>query len=502
MPRVGEPLIFDQGRPGRRATTFPKPQVPVKEMDELIPKAHRREKPLPLPEVSELQIVRHYTRLSQLNFSVDTHFYPLGSCTMKYNPKRNDRYSTLDAFLSAHPYQPEALSQGIFEILHTLERSLSEICGVNRFSLQPTAGAQSEFTGLMMVRAYHEERGEHKTIILVPDSSHGTNPASAALMGYQVQTVKSNKEGLIDLNDLKKHLTPQVACLMLTNPSTLGLFEKNILDVARWVHEIGGLLYYDGANLNPLLGRTRPGDMGFDIVHLNLHKTFSTPHGGGGPGAGPIGVQKHLVDYLPSPLIGKKDTTFFFEPVHTKSVGQVRAFYGNVNILIKAYIYIRTLGEEGLRRVGTASVLNANYLLKKLSKFFQVPFNSHCMHEFVLSVLKKNPNGIRTLDIGKRLLDFGIHAPTTYFPLNVKEALMIEPTETESKETLDLFVQAMKQIAEEAQHDPEKLKGAPWRCPVSRPDEVRAARTPKLTWKGKEDKEASCCKKESPLTVS
>ncbi|MBI2870926.1 MAG: aminomethyl-transferring glycine dehydrogenase subunit GcvPB [Candidatus Omnitrophica bacterium] len=476
-----EPTLAELSRPKKRAVKFPRAAC-AKDSQPLIPAQYLRKTRPRLPELSELDVVRHFTRLSKLNFSIDTHFYPLGSCTMKYNPKRNDTLSTLQPFLWAHPAQPEELSQGILEILYELEQALVEICGVRRFSLQPAAGAQAEFTGLMIVRAWHRDHGNDKKIVLVPDTSHGTNPASAALVGYQVQTVKSDERGLVDLGDLESHLGPRVACLMLTNPNTLGRFEVHIQKIAKMIHMVGGLLYYDGANLNPLLGTARPGDMGFDIVHLNLHKTFSTPHGGGGPGAGPIGVADRLVPYLPAPLIGRDGGCYFLEPAHPKSIGRVHAFYGNANILIKAFIYIKTLGAEGLKRVGEASVLNANYLLTRLEKIFHVPYPGRCMHEFVVSTLKENPHGIRTLDVAKRLLDFGFHSPTIYFPINVKEAMMIEPTETESRETLDHFVETLETIADEARHHPERLRQSPHTLAVSRPDEVAAARTPKLVW--------------------
>ncbi len=481
------PLIFEIGSPGRKGYSLPALEVPRKEITSLIP-AHllRRAQP-ELPEVSELDIVRHYISLSKKNFSVDANFYPLGSCTMKYNPKVNEDAVKRPGFLNLHPYQSEETAQGVLEILYDLEKILCEIVGVDQFCLQPAAGAQGEFTGLLMMHAYHKDQGNVRKKILVPDSSHGTNPASAALCGYEVVQVKSNERGRVDLNSLRSLIDREVAGIMLTNPNTLGLFEEEVLEIAKIVHDAGGLLYYDGANLNPLLGMARPGDAGFDIVHLNTHKTFSTPHGGGGPGAGPVGVKKFLSKYLPTPRIVKEKDSFIIKDDFPKSVGKLNAFYGNVGVLLRAYAYIRSLGKEGLLRAGQHAILNANYLLKSLESHYDVAYPGMCMHEFVLSASRQKEKGVRALDIAKRLIDFGIHPPTIYFPLIVPEAMMIEPTETESRQTLDHFVEVMKQIAKEAEEHPEEFHNAPVSAPVHRLDEVWAARNPVLKWEKKKN---------------
>jgi len=479
------PLIFEIGSPGRKGYALPKPDVPHKEVSSLIPRHLLRRTPAELPEISELDVVRHYVALSKKNFSVDGNFYPLGSCTMKYNPKVNEDIVKQPRYLNLHPYQKEETVQGLLEVLYDLEKILCEIVGVDEFSLQPAAGAQGEFTGLLMMHAYHRERGHPRKKILVPDSSHGTNPASGALCGYQVVQVKSNTRGRVDLKDLERLLDHDVAGMMLTNPNTLGLFEDEVKAIASLIHKEGGLLYYDGANLNPLLGMARPGDMGFDIVHINTHKTFSTPHGGGGPGAGPVGVKKFLAKYLPTPRFVQEKGRVRIQNNFPESVGKLNAFYGNVGILLRAYIYIRALGKEGLLRSGQHAILNANYLLKSLEGDYRVAYPEMCMHEFVLSASKQKEAGVRALDIAKRLIDFGIHPPTVYFPLIVPEAMMIEPTESESRQTLDYFIEVMKQIAEEAKTDAKRFHNAPVSSPLQRLDEVQAARFPIVRWEKK-----------------
>ena len=403
---------------------------------------------------------------------------------MKYNPKINEDMARLDGFAKVHPYQPAESVQGCLELLYSMDRMLAEITGMERVSLQPAAGAHGEMAGLMIIKAYHENRGDAKRRkIIVPDSAHGTNPASAAVAGFDVIEVKSNNRGCVDIDALKQVMSDEVAGLMLTNPNTLGLFEENIVEIAKIVHDAGGLLYYDGANANAIVGMCRPGDMGFDVVHLNLHKTFSTPHGGGGPGSGPVGVKKELVPFLPVPVVEHGADGCYLDYDRPLSIGRIRSFYGNFGVVVRAYAYIMILGAEGLRKVSEAAVLNANYVMSKLKKYYLLPHDRTCMHEFVLSGEKQKSLGVSTLDIAKRLLDFGFHPPTVYFPLIVKEAIMIEPTETESRETLDEFVDAMIQIAREAETDPEKVKGAPYDTVVSRMDETRAARNPILRWK-------------------
>ncbi|ABY91547.1 aminomethyl-transferring glycine dehydrogenase subunit GcvPB [Thermoanaerobacter sp. X514] len=476
-------LIFELSKKGRKAYTLPKLDIEEKPLEDILPQQMMRKEEIELPEVSEVDIIRHYTLLSNKNYGVDTGFYPLGSCTMKYNPKINEDMASLIGFTALHPYQPVETVQGALKLMYELENMLSEITGMDKFSLQPAAGAHGELTGLMIIKAYHEHRNDKKRKkIIVPDSAHGTNPASAAVAGFDVIEIKSNKEGAIDLEALKAVLNEEVAGLMLTNPSTLGLFEENIVEIARLVHEAGGLLYYDGANLNAIMGITRPGDMGFDVVHLNLHKTFSTPHGGGGPGSGPVGVKKELADFLPVPVIEFKDGIYSLNYDRPLSIGKVRSFYGNFNVLIKAYSYILTMGAEGLKRASEMAVLNANYLKEKLKNHYKVAIDKVCMHEFVLAGLLEKVNDITTLDVAKRLIDYGFHPPTIYFPLIVDSAIMVEPTETESKETLDAFIEAMIKIAEEAKENPQLLKEAPHNTPVRRVDEVLAARNPVLKW--------------------
>lgn len=475
---------FEKSRTGRIGVTLSKEFLcdkdPLKETDSKF----FRTKELLFPEMSEPETVRHFVCLSKKNFSIDTHFYPLGSCTMKYNPKVNEWAAALDAFSGLHPLQDVSTAQGTLQIFYELEQYLKTMTGMDRFTLQPAAGAHGELTGMMLVHAYHTARNQSaRRKVLVPDSSHGTNPATAALVGYEVVELKSNARGRVDTAELKKHLNDETACLMLTNPNTLGLFEEDILEVTRLVHEKGALLYYDGANLNALLGVARPGDMGFDIVHLNLHKTFSTPHGGGGPGAGPVGVKEFLIPYLPAPLIEKKEDQYLFSREDADSVGKIKAFWGNAGMLVRAYTYIRSLGLSGIKKVSEDAILNANYLKEKLKTILPVAQDEPCMHEFVLTLKKAAEKGIHASDVGKRLLDYGIHAPTVHFPLVVPDAFMVEPTESETKDTLDHFIEVMKKIAREIEETPEVVKAAPHTLPVGRPDEVKAARKPILTYR-------------------
>lgn len=474
--------IFEKSTSGRKGYELPEYELPS--VDCGIPEhLVRKEKPL-LPEVSEVDVVRHYTELASKNYSVDKGFYPLGSCTMKYNPKINEDMAML--FTQLHPMQPRETIQGAIDLMGHLKEMLCEITGTDDMTLQPAAGAHGELTGLLVARAYFEDKGEldKRRKVLVPDSAHGTNPASAAMAGFEVVELKSGKDGCVNLEELKAHLDENVAVIMLTNPNTLGLFEKDILTIAKMAHEVGALLYYDGANLNAIMGRTRPGDMGFDIVHLNLHKTFSTPHGMGGPGSGPIGVKKHLAPYLPVPVIKKIGEKYDLDYNLPKSIGMVRSFYGNFTVMVKAYTYILTMGNKGLKHVSDMAVLNANYLRAKLSKIYKVAYDRICMHEFVIDneeFVKKT--GVKTLDIAKRLLDYGLHAPTVYFPLIVHEAVMIEPTETESKRTLDEFIDAMEKIYNEAIENPELVKKAPYKTPIRRLDDVNATKYPVFRYK-------------------
>ena len=478
-----ERVIFEISRPGRKGYSLPKLDIPESEIETVIPSDLLRKDEALLPEVSELDCVRHFTRLSQLNYCVDTNFYPLGSCTMKYNPRINEKVASLPQFTGLHPYQPETSVQGILEIMYETEQALCRICGMDAFTLQPAAGAHGELTGMLIVRAYHTAGGDPRKKVVVPDSSHGTNPASATLCGYEVVTIKSGPNDRVDIEALKAAMDKDAAVFMLTNPNTLGLFEKDIKEIAEIVHKSGALLYLDGANLNALAGIARPGDMGFDICHVNLHKTFSTPHGGGGPGSGPVGVKGHLSDYLPLPRVKQKRTKFTLDYDSKKSIGRVRAFYGNIGVVIRAYCYIRSLGAEGLRDAAAGAVLNANYLKAKLKGVYEAAVGEPCMHEFVLTGRDKRQYGVKTIDIAKRLLDYGFYAPTIYFPLIVEEAIMVEPTETESKETLDAFAEAMIKIAEEMRSDPSLLTSAPHTTPVRRLDDVLAAREPNLRWK-------------------
>ncbi|MGI6036611.1 MAG: aminomethyl-transferring glycine dehydrogenase subunit GcvPB [Limnochordia bacterium] len=480
------PLLFSMGSPGRRGYRLPDNDVPTKPVADLLPPEYLRESPPELPEVSELEVVRHFTQLSRLNHGVDVGFYPLGSCTMKYNPRINEDAAGLPGFALLHPYQPEETVQGALELMDRLCGYLGEIAGLPHVTLHPAAGAHGELVGLLLIKAYHKSRGDAKRReIIVPDAAHGTNPATAAMCGYDVVEVPSDERGGVDVERLRELLGPQTAGLMLTNPNTLGLFDENILEITQLVHEAGGLLYYDGANMNANLGISRPGDMGFDIVHFNLHKTFSTPHGGGGPGAGPIAVSDELAPFLPTPTIGVDGQgRYYFDYHRPQSIGPIKGFYGNFGVLVRAYTYIRMMGPEGLRQASEDAVLNANYLLHLLKDYYEVAYPRYCKHEFVLSAEKqRKERGVRTLDIAKRLLDFGYHAPTVYFPLIVDEAMMIEPTETETKETLDGFAQVMIQIAQEIEEEPEKVQGAPYTTYVGRLDETLAARQLNLRWK-------------------
>ncbi|QEH32661.1 putative glycine dehydrogenase (decarboxylating) subunit 2 [Aquisphaera giovannonii] len=475
------PLLFESSRPGRATAVLPASDVPARPIDELIPASQLASSAPPLPELSELDVVRHYTNLSASNMSIDSNFYPLGSCTMKYNPKRNERLAGLPGLGAQHPYQDDSTLQGLLAILHELQGCLAEIAGLHAVSLQPAAGAQGELTALLVAAAYFRDRGEKRTKVLIPDSAHGTNPASAHLAGFETITIKSNASGLVDLADLDRHLGDDAAVFMITNPNTVGLFDPQIGEIAKRLHDRGALLYLDGANMNAILGVVRPGDMGVDLMHYNPHKTFSGPHGGGGPGAGPIAVREHLAPYLPAPVVGRRDDgTYYLDHDRPKSIGRVRTFFGNTGVLFRAYCYIRSQGPEGLLRVAQHAVLNANYLLQQVKDVYPVPFGGRCMHEFVASARSlARERGIRAMDIGKRLIDYNFHAPTVYFPLIVPEALMIEPTETESRETLDAFARALRAIASE---DPQLLHDAPVSTPVSRLDEVKAAKTPILKW--------------------
>jgi len=476
-------LIFEISKEGRIAYSLPPCDVDEKELNTLIPDSFLRSEDVDLPEVSEVDVVRHFTNISNKNYGVDTGFYPLGSCTMKYNPKINEDMANLSGFSNLHPYQPEDTVQGALELMYHLDQMLSEITGMERVSLQPAAGAHGELAGLMIIKAYHESRGDNKrNKIIVPDSAHGTNPASAAVAGFEIIEIESDKNGAVDLDKLKEVLNDEIAGLMLTNPSTLGLFEKNIKEIADLVHEADGLLYYDGANTNAIMGIARPGDMGFDVIHLNLHKTFSTPHGGGGPGSGPIGVRKDLVKFLPVPVVEKQGDKYVLDYDRPESIGKIKSFYGHFGVAIKAYSYILSMGAEGLKKVSEKAVLNANYVMNKLKDHYYLPIDQVCKHEFVLGGLINKKNNISTLDVAKRLLDYGYHPPTVYFPLIVSEAIMIEPTETESKETLDGFIDTMIKIAQEADENPELLKSAPHNTPVRRIDEAKAARNLILKW--------------------
>lgn len=473
-------LLSELSKPGRRAARLPACDVPEQDIADLLPAGSFSQQPPALPEVPEPEIVRHFVNLSTLNMSVDTHFYPLGSCTMKYNPKRNERAAAMTGIADLHPYQPDETIQGMLALLHEMQEYLQEISGLEACSLQPAAGAHGEYTALLVAAAYFRDQNQHRTKVLVPDNAHGTNPASAAMAGMQSITVKTTADGFVDMADFASKLDDEVAVMMITNPSTLGLFEPHMREIADAVHAVGGLIYLDGANMNAILGISRPGDFGADMQHYNPHKTFSGPHGGGGPGAGPICVTKKLGPYLPTPGVRKDGDRYRLDFDMPKSIGQVRSFFGNVGVLVRAYCYIRTHGPDGLRAVSENAVLNANYLLSRVKHIVPVPQGNRCMHEFVASATAlKKEKGISAMDLAKRLLDYGFHAPTVYFPLTVPEAIMCEPTETESKETLDAFAEVLFRITGE---DAQLLHEAPHTTAISRPDEVRAARQPVLTW--------------------
>ncbi len=481
--RQAKPTIFEMGKPGRCALDLPACDVPEEALESLIPSGSLRKNTAELPEVSQQDLMRHYTALSLRNFGVDSGFYPLGSCTMKYNPKINEDACRLPGFALLHPLQNPETVQGALELLYHMENYLAEIAGMDAVTMQPVAGAHGELTGLKLIRAYQQNRGENRTKVIIPDSAHGTNPASATICGLETVEIKSHPDGSVDLDALRAAVGPDTAALMLTNPSTLGLFETRIKEIAAIVHEAGGMLYYDGANANAIMGIVRPGDMGFDVVHFNLHKTFSTPHGGGGPGSGPIGVKKELVPFLPAPVITFDGEKYVLDDNRPLSIGRMHTFYGNFGVIVRAYAYIRTMGTDGLRRASEDAVLNANYCLSRLKEKYHSPFERFCMHECVLTSKYQKPFNVKTLDIAKRLLDYGYHPPTIYFPLIVEEALMIEPTETESKETLDGFIHAMQQIAREAEMETEKVTGAPYSTVVGRLDQATAARKPVVRWK-------------------
>jgi glycine dehydrogenase subunit 2 len=473
-------LLFELSKPGRRGARLPACDVPVPEAKELLPADALAAVPPPLPELAEPEVIRHFTNLSTLNMSVDTHFYPLGSCTMKYNSKRNERMAALPGIADLHPHQPAETIQGMLQLLYDLQQMLAEISGLPAVSLQPAAGAHGELTALMVAAAYFRHKRLARTKVLAPDSAHGTNPASARMAGFEFVTVKSDSSGFVDMADLQAKLDDQIAVFMITNPNTLGLFDRQVSHIADLVHERGGLIYLDGANMNAILGIARPGDFGADMMHYNPHKTFSGPHGGGGPGAGPICVADKLGPFLPTPVVEKTAAGYRLAYDRPLSIGRVRSFFGNVGVLVRAYCFIRTHGPDGLKQIAENAVLNANYLLARVKHIFPVPHGERCMHEFVAtaSALKKK-NGVTAMDIAKRLLDYGFHAPTVYFPLTVPEAMMIEPTETESKETLDAFAETLFRITDES---PELLHEAPHSTTISRPDEVRAARHPVLQW--------------------
>lgn len=480
--KIYDKLIFEISKKGRTGFKTPKNPYPDNQID--LPDVLLRSQAPTLPEIDEPSAVRHYNNMSTNNFGVDTGFYPLGSCTMKYNPKINEEIASMEDVKILHPYQSDDTVQGTLELYYELQKALSEIGGMSEFTLNPYAGAHGELTGLMVIKAYHEANGDTKRKkVIVPDSAHGTNPASAAVAGFEIVEVKSCPDGTIDVDSLKPLLNDEVAAIMMTNPNTLGIFEKNIPEIAGLIHAAGGLLYYDGANLNPLLGVARPGDMGFDVMHINLHKTFSTPHGGGGPGAGPVGVRKGLEKFLPLPHVKKnEDGTFVLERENKDSLGSISPTLGNYGTQLKALAYILSLGREGLKEAGKLATLNANYIKEKLKDDYLLPIEGVCKHEFVFDGLKDKSTGVTTLNVAKRLLDKGYHAPTIYFPLLFHEAMMIEPTETESKETLDEFIDVMHEIAREARETPEYVKSAPHDTPITRPDDTEAALHPILTW--------------------
>ncbi len=475
---LNEKLLFEHSDPGRKGYSLP----PLDVEEAVLPEALMREEIAGLPELSEVDVVRHFTRLSTWNYGVDSGFYPLGSCTMKYNPKVNEVAARLPGFAAVHPHTPENLCQGALELMYHLQAALGEVSGFPAMSLQPSAGAQGEFTGMLVIRAYHDSLGAKRTKVLIPDTAHGTNPASAALCGYDVVPIPSGPDGVLTAEAVAQHMNEDVAALMVTNPNTLGLFESQIADICRVVHDKGGLVYCDGANLNALLGIARPGDMGIDVMHFNLHKTFATPHGGGGPGSGPVGVCEKLAPFLPGPVVKKEKGAYRLE-TPSGTIGRVKAFFGHFGVMVKAYAYIRTMGPEGLKRAAQMAVLNANYIRARLEGTYHLPYKGRSLHEVVFS--DRDLGGdCHTLDLAKRLIDYGYHPPTIYFPLVVKGAIMIEPTETECVEVLDEFCEAMKAIAREAEDDPDRLHQAPTRTRVRRLDETAAARKPRLKWEG------------------
>ncbi len=477
---IREPLIFEISSEGKRAFLLPRLDVPEKK--ELLEGIPVRKKIEGFPEVSEAEIVRHFTRLSQTNYCIDLGFYPLGSCTMKYNPKINEKIASIEQFVSSHPYAPQDLVQGNLEILKTAEEFFKEITGMDAFTLQPSAGAHGELTGMMLIHACLESRGDPRKIVLIPDSAHGTNPSSAHICGYRVQEIKSNENGTIDVEDLARAMTEEVASIMVTNPNTLGVFESDIKTIAKIVHSKGGFVYMDGANMNALMGICRPGDMDVDVIHLNLHKTFSTPHGGGGPGSGPVGVKMELEPFLPVPVIKKEGNSYRLIYNRPKSIGQVKGFYGNFLVIVKALAYMLSLGSQGIKEVSEIAVLNSNYIRRNLEDDYHLKYKAATLHECVFSDKNQKEHGVNNIDIAKRLIDFDLHPPTMSFPLIVHGALMIEPTETESKRDLDLFVNAMKLISREAEENPDIVKSAPHKSYVRRLDETMAARHPVLKW--------------------
>lgn len=481
---MSEPLLTEYSTPGRKGYSLPEIDVPEVEPEKYIPENHVREEPPALPEVSEVDVVRHFTSLSELNYGVDSGIYPLGTCTMKYNPKINEDISRLPGLAKLHPYQPEKHVQGSLSLLYELKQYLAELSGLDEVSLQPASGAHGEYTGLRVIKAYLEDQGEEqRDKVIVPDSAHGTNPASAAMCGFDVVEIESNDKGMVQLDALREEADENVAALMLTNPNTLGIFEQDICEIADIIHEAGGLLYYDGANMNAVMGYAKPGHMNFDVMHYNLHKTFSTPHGGGGPGSGAIAVKDILEPYLPSPVLVKDGDKYTWDYERPKSFGRVHGFYGNYNVMIKAYSYIRGQGAQGLKEITENAVINANYLKHHLRREYELPFPAGSLHEFVISGKKhKKEYGVTTQHIAKRLLDYDQYAPTIYFPLIVDEAMMIEPTETENRQSLDRFIETMQKISEEAAEDPDLVKTAPHTTVVSKLDEAGAARNPDLSW--------------------
>ncbi len=485
-PEPDEPIIFEKSRPGRTAVLPPEPDGPGPSVEDAIPKNHLRNDPPTLPEVSELDLVRHFSRLSQKNFSIDTNFYPLGSCTMKYNPKINEKVASMPSFTNIHPLQPDETTQGYLKLMYHLQEYLAEISGMDCVSLNPAAGAHGELTGLMLIKKRLQAEGKtDRDLVLIPDSAHGTNPASCTLCGFETAEIESSDEGRVSVENLKEHLSDRVAGLMITNPSTLGLFETDIREICDLVHNAGGYVYMDGANLNAIMGLTRPGDFGIDVVHFNLHKTFSTPHGGGGPGSGPVGAKEEFRDFRPVPVVEHDEdrNRYILNDELPKSIGKIKGFQGHPGVFLRAYAYIRAYGGKGLEKVSKRAIINANYLKEKVRDVLPLAYEGHCMHEFVLTGQPLREHDLRTMDVAKRLLDFGIHPPTIYFPLIVKEALMIEPTETESRDTLDRFARVLREIVKEGKEHPDRLKHAPHNREISRPDEVQAAREPVLRWK-------------------